>query len=190
MWEVAALNPDFMGFIFFPPSPRDVSDKIASLPLHELPERIKKVAVLVDMPINDALNLIGRNEFDLVQLHGKETPDFCMKIKKKIPVIKAFSVKNDLPANLDDYTDVCDYFLFDTKADKPGGTGIRFNHDILKQYNKNVPFLLGGGIGPDYFKDSNRFEHPMLYAWDINSRFESSPGIKNIELLKKTLLTI
>ncbi len=187
MWDVAALNPDFMGFIFYPPSPRDVSEKIGSLPIQKLPHTIKKVAVLVNMPLADALNIIELHGFDVVQLHGQETPEYCMKLKEKVQVIKAFSVKDQLPDNLEDYAAVCDFFLFDTKADKPGGTGIRFNHDIMEEYNMNVPFFLGGGIGPEYFEEQNQLNHPGLFAWDINSRFESSPGIKNIDLLIKAL---
>jgi len=190
MWDVAELNPDYMGFIFYTPSPRDVSEKIGSLPIQKLPDTIKKVAVLVNMTLDGALQVIELHGFDVVQLHGQETPEYCRKVQEKAQVIKAFSVKDQLPPNLDDYSQACNYFLFDTKADKPGGTGICFNHEILKQYDKNIPFFLSGGIGPEYFAGSDRLKHPRLYAWDINSRFESSPGIKNIELLKKTLLNI
>jgi phosphoribosylanthranilate isomerase len=185
MLEIEALKPDYMGFIFYPPSPRDVSEKIKQLPLHDLAKDINKVAVMVNMPLGDAIETIEKYGFDMVQLHGQESPDYCLEIQKHTKVIKAFSVEDHLPRNLDEYTNCCDYFLFDTKADKPGGTGLKFDHHILNQYKGTKSFFLSGGIGPEYDLSKNTVVHPMLYALDINSRFESSPGIKNIALIKQ-----
>jgi phosphoribosylanthranilate isomerase len=185
MLEVAALKPDFMGFIFYSPSPRDVSEKIEQLPLYELAKEIQKVAVMVNMPLEDAIETIEKYGFDMVQLHGQESPDYCLEIQKYAKVIKAFSVKDYLPRNLDEYENSCDYFLFDTKADKPGGTGLKFDHHILNQYKGTKSFFLSGGIGPEYELNNNTFVHPMLYAMDINSRFETAPGIKNVALIKQ-----
>ncbi len=181
MLALAAMEPDYLGFIFYRPSPRDVSEKIVTLPLKDLPSSIKKVAVMVNQPLEEALSILNRYPFDLVQLHGSETAEYCKQIQKIVPVIKAFSVKDALPANLDDYKSCCDYYLFDTKADKPGGSGLRFNHAILNEYKGEKPFFLSGGIDPDYFLQENVFSHARLHALDINSRFESTPGVKDIK---------
>jgi phosphoribosylanthranilate isomerase len=185
MLEIAALKPDYMGFIFYPPSPRDVSEKIKNLPLNLLAKDIKKVAVMVNSSLENAMEIVAIYGFDMVQLHGQESPSYCNDLRKKVKVVKAFSVKDDLPENLEEYENSCDYFLFDTKADKPGGTGLRFNHDILKQYKGRKPFFLSGGIDPEYGKNNDSFFHPWLYALDINSRFETTPGIKDVEMVKK-----
>ena len=184
MLEIAKLKPDFMGFIFYPPSPRHVGEKIADLPLNLLSDNIEKVAVLVNEPLESARELISRYHFNLVQLHGDESPEYCQELRKNARVIKTFPVMNQLPSGLNDYMECCDFFLFDTKSDKRGGTGKSFNHSILKDYNLKKPFFLGGGIGPDFYKPEQAFQHPLLYALDINSRFETRPGIKDTALIK------
>jgi phosphoribosylanthranilate isomerase len=185
MLEVAALGPDYMGFIFYPPSQRDVSEKIEHLSFSDIPAEIKKVAVLVDMPLQQAIRLVEKYGFDLVQLHGNESPGYCLEMKRHTMVIKVFRIMDRLPDNLGLYEDCCNYFLFDTKADKPGGTGLTFDHSVLKNYHLDILFFLGGGIGPEHADELLSLGHPMLYAIDINSRFEIKPGIKNITLLKE-----
>lgn len=183
--QVADLMPDYLGFIFYKPSPRDVSATICQLPLNEIPSQIQKVAVLVDMPLGEALQLIKKYGFDVVQLHGSESPEYCGEIKKDVPVIKAFPIINYLPKNIDLYEGICDYFLFDTKGDKPGGTGIAFDHTILNDYHGNTPFFVSGGIEPCHAGKLKTMGHKMLYAADINSKFETAPGVKNIELVRQ-----
>jgi len=189
MLQIAALVPDYLGFIFYKPSSRDVSDTIDQLALDQLPRSIAKVAVMVNQPLDSALEIIKRYSFDMVQLHGSENPAYCEKLQKTIPVIKAFAVMNSLPENLNDYADSCSYFLFDTKADKPGGTGLSFDHSVLVDYNLKRAFFLSGGIGPDFTLDNPMLSHPQLHAIDINSRFETEPGLKNVvwtgEFLRK-----
>jgi phosphoribosylanthranilate isomerase len=181
MLQIAALKPDYLGFIFYKPSARDVSDKINHLSLDQLPASILKVAVMVDQSMERAMEIITRYNFDMVQLHGSESPAYCEKIQKTLPVIKAFAVKDSLPDNLIDYEDSCSYFLFDTKADKPGGTGVSFDHSVLVDYTLKTPFFLSGGIGPDFKPDNPVLSHSQLHAMDINSRFETKPGLKNVE---------
>ncbi len=183
MMEVAALQPDYIGFIFYPPSPRDVTRKIKGLSLDGLPINIGKVAVLLDQPVEDAFSITEKYGFDLVQLHGKESPDYCKALKNHIPVIKTFAIKDQLPENLSDYESCCDYFLFDTKAQQPGGTGMSFDHHVLKAYKGKTPFFLSGGIGPEFPDQPHPFQHPMLAAIDVNSRFETSPGVKDVAAL-------
>lgn len=183
--EVVSLKPHMLGFIFYKSSPRNVEEKIVNLPLHDIPSSIKKVAVMVNKPLREALEITTRWNFDMVQLHGAESPGYCMEMKNHIPVIKAFAIKDELPENLEKYTHSTDYFLFDTKSDKPGGSGKQFDHGVLSHYDLPNPFFLSGGIGPDFGSAADQFAHPRWWAVDINSRFESSPGIKNISILKK-----
>ncbi len=183
MMEIAALQPDYLGFIFYPPSPRDVTHKIKDLPLDGLPINIRKVAVLLDQPVEDALSITEKYGFDLVQLHGKETPDYCKALRSHIPVIKTFAIKDQLPENLSDYEGCCDYFLFDTRGPQPGGTGISFDHHVLEAYEGKTPFFLSGGIGPEFPEQPQPFQHSMLTAIDVNSRFETSPGLKDVTSL-------
>lgn len=182
--EVANLRPDYMGFIFHESSPRDVTHIADTLPLGKISKKIKKVAVVVDKPLEYVLEIVERYKFDLVQLHGSESPDYCMLIREKIPLIKVFSVWDTLPQNLDAYHEVCDFFLFDTKGDKAGGNGIVFPHEILKSYSLDKPFFLSGGLAPEHAQLLARMQMPSLYGVDINSRFETKPGLKDAKLVK------
>jgi phosphoribosylanthranilate isomerase len=191
MLEIAALLPDYMGFIFFENSPRDVSDRINELPLSKLPASIKKVAVFVNKPLEEAEKIIHKYGFDRVQLHGDESPEYCRKLQEIVPVINAFGITNKLPDELAAYENCCDNFLFDTLGKNAGGTGTTFEHDILKDYTMNKPFFLAGGIGPEHItNDAFRkvITHPSLHALDINSRFETSPGIKDVGLIEMFIL--
>ncbi len=189
MTEVAAAKPDYMGFIFHKHSPRDVSETIAELPLEQLPGSTEKVAVMVNKPLSEARHILTTYRFDLVQLHGNESPDYCRSIRENAKVIKAFAVSDRLPENLADYMDCCDYFLFDTKSDKAGGSGKTFDHTLLAGYDFDKQYFLGGGIGPDFSIDE-KTTYPGLHALDINSRFETAPGIKNVPKLKAFMSTI
>ncbi len=184
MLKIAALSPDYLGFIFYKPSPRDVSHSIKQLPLHQLPPSIGKVAVMVNIPLDSALDIVETYGFDLVQLHGQEGPGYCSEMRKQRPVIKSFSIKEQLPENLDYYYHSCDYFLFDTQSQLPGGSGKSFDHSILQDYREDVPFFLSGGIGPGYENKKKPLRHPALHALDINSRFEVRPGVKDTALVK------
>ncbi|MFW5706950.1 MAG: phosphoribosylanthranilate isomerase [Bacteroidota bacterium] len=185
MAGVAALAPDFMGFIFYTASPRDVTEKINNLPLDALPASIRKVAVMVNKPLDEAIELTIRFGFDMVQLHGNESPGYCRKIRKYAKVVKAFSVDRSLPVQMNKYSGSCDYFLFDTKGIQPGGNGVPFDHAILKEYRGTTPYFLSGGIDPEFTIAPGTY--PGLFALDINSRFEISPGIKDTLLLEKFL---
>lgn len=176
---VAELEIDYMGFIFYEPSPRFVG---SDLSINDaLDEGIKGVGVFVDEPIENVQMLLNKHSLKLVQLHGMESPEYCQEMKEAgYTVIKAFRVGEDFDFNsLEKYLSACDYFLFDTKGKTHGGTGKKFNWTILQQYTYNKPFFLSGGIGPADFKVINAFKHPQLYALDLNSRFEISPGEKN-----------
>jgi phosphoribosylanthranilate isomerase len=182
--EVAELQPDYMGFILYKGSQRYVDLQTTEKLVKNIPRSINRVGVLVNEPIETALNIAKSGIFDILQLHGNESTDYCRKLSKHIRIIKAFSVKNNLPNDLSDYQPFCEQFLFDTAGEKQGGNGRSFDHNILKQYSVEKKYILSGGISPndtDYLKSINT---GSLAGVDLNSRFEVKPGIKDIILLK------
>lgn len=180
---VVAARPDFIGFIFYPKSKRFVGFEPSPEILTVVPDSVKKVGVFVDETPEKVLEIYRNWKLDVVQLHGHETPEYCRQIQNSgITVFKAFSVDESFDfATLEAYSEGCDYFLFDTKGQLPGGTGQKFNWQLLKNYKGLVPFFLSGGIGPDDLEAIQNFEHPRWRGIDINSGFEISPGIKNEE---------
>lgn len=176
--SVEALGVDMMGFIFYDRSPRccrQVPDYLPSC---------CRVGVFVNPSLEYILEKDKDFHFDYIQLHGSESPAFCAQVKAcGFRVIKAFSMKDasDL-ARCVDY-DGCDLFVFDTKTPLVGGCGVSFDWSILEAYKGDVPFLLSGGIGPDSVEALAGFSHPMLAGYDLNSRFEISPGLKDAGLL-------
>lgn len=187
---VAALNPDFMGFICYDQSPRF----IASLPadvLKQLPDTILKTAVFVNESMGQIEMLIEQFGFNAVQLHGNESPDFCEALRSKVKVYKAFGLDESFDfSRLNAYADKVDGFVFDTKTQQHGGSGQSFNWDILNNYKLDVPFLLAGGISLDNINEVKKINHPQFYGVDLNSRFEISPGNKDIERLRKAFSII
>ncbi len=185
--EIAALKPDYLGFIFWEKSIRKMD--FETLP--EIPFNIKKVGIFVDASINEIFSKINQFKLDAVQLHGNESIIFCKNVKKiGIEVIKAFSIDNDFDFNsVKDYEPFVDYFLFDTKGKLPGGNGITFNWKMLEKYPYEKPYFLSGGIGKtevDAIKDFLKTEASnKCIAIDVNSRFESKPGYKSKIKLKK-----
>ena len=185
--EIAALQPDFMGFIFYPNSPRYVGQLDAGS-LTSLPTSIKKTGVFVNENLENILTAISKYNLDAVQLHGADNKKLCRKIRQeaKTMVIKVFPIMDASNFRVTgDYEDVADYFLFDTKTDLYGGSGQKFNWNILQEYTGNKSFLLSGGIGADDVKAIRAIEHPLLAGVDLNSKFELKPGLKNVALLKQ-----
>jgi len=179
--EVEQLEADWMGFIFYPPSPRYVSD----LPAY-LPRKQKRVGVFVNAEKDFILEHVNHFHLDLIQLHGNETPTCCSDIKKaaRIPIIKAFGIaeETDFTA-LSTYEGHVDYFLFDTRCTMAGGSGKTFDHTLLNRYEGHTGFLLSGGLGPDDAEEINNFSHPAFVGIDLNSRFEQQPALKSVEKL-------
>lgn len=180
---VSELGIDWMGFIFWAPSSRYVSEKPTFLPTRQ-----KRVGVFVDARIEEVKSKADEYALDLIQLHGKESPAFCERLKanSRQQLIKAFNIatQEDLEQTLP-YEGLVDYFLFDTKAKMVGGNGTQFDWSVLSAYQGNTPFLLSGGIGPDDAEKVRNFHHPQLAGIDLNSRFELSPALKDIEKLKQ-----
>jgi phosphoribosylanthranilate isomerase len=180
IFEVGALLPDFIGFIFWEKSSRYFDGKIPMLP-----KSIKKVGVFVDESFEIAVSKIEKYNLNCVQLHGNESVEYCEKLKEiPIEIIKVFSIKDNFDFEiLKEFESVCDYFLFDTKGELPGGNGTTFNWNLLKKYPSNKPFFLSGGIGIEEIKQIKDMNLP-IYGIDVNSKFEIQPGLKNTELLK------
>ena len=177
--DVEALGIDWIGMIFWPKSKRYV----AEVPSY-LPEHLKKVGVFVDSTLDDILQHISDYQLDIIQLHGQESPDFAKALKPHT-IIKAFNIeKADDLLQTEKYKGIADYFLFDTKGKMAGGNGQKFDWSVLTAYQGKTPFLLSGGIGPEDAESVRSFHHPKCIGIDLNSRFESEPGFKDINQLK------
>jgi len=178
--EASKLLPDFMGFIFWEKSARYFDDNIP-----KLPESIQKVGVFVNETIENVVDKIQKYQLQIVQLHGNESAEYCSELKKQnIKIIKVFSIANDFDfEDLKPFETVADYFLFDTKGKLPGGNGTKFNWKILQNYPSKRPFFLSGGIGIDEINNIKNLNLP-IFAIDINSKFETEPGLKNVALIK------
>lgn len=183
--QVGGLRVNYLGFVFYPSSPRDVSKRIGSLNLSALPQNQKRVAVMVNEPLASAKAIVKQWGFHAVQLHGEETPGYCLEMMGLCEVIKAFPIGQHLPPNMEAYMYCCSYFLFDTATKDRGGSGKTFDHSLLKEYSLQKPFFLSGGIGPTDADNVINLSarHPYLAGIDLNSRFEQSPGVKNVEVL-------
>ena len=182
--SLADLKPKYIGFIFWTSSARYVDQSTPSLP-----EAIKKTGVFVDATIEFIQSTVQNHQLKAVQLHGEETPDYCSIIQGfGVEVIKSFTIKDQFDYNkINIYEDYCDYYLFDTKGKLPGGNGYAFDWTLLNAYPSEKPFFLSGGIGPnELIKIKDLINKPLpLYAIDVNSKFEYSPGLKNIDLIRQ-----
>lgn len=184
---VEALGVNWLGLIFWPRSSRYVA-----APPAYLPTKAKRVGVFVDADINDIRRTAETYSLDIIQLHGSETPEFVSQLRSScgdsIAIIKAFNIATS--ADLEQtkcYEDIIDYFLFDTKGKSVGGNGEKFDWSVLADYDGKTPFLLSGGIGPDDAERVKTFSHPRCIGIDLNSRFESAPGLKDSILIKQFL---
>ena len=186
--DLALLDIDFMGFIFYAPSKRFT----AELPTAAIPSRIKKTGVFVNATqayiqakIDDGLQAI--------QLHGDEPAALCASLKKDndIPLIKAFGVDESMDwSKLNPYEGHVDYFLFDTKSAAYGGLGKAFDWEVLKGYALPTPYFLSGGLSLENLDTALHIEDPRLIGLDLNSQFEDQPALKNIDNIKQALKII
>jgi phosphoribosylanthranilate isomerase len=183
--QVLNLRPDYMGFIFYPPSKRYVTEEFQ---MPAIPPEIKKVGVFVDANADDIIDKINRYNLDCIQLHGSEPPYFCRQMQRITCIIKAFGIDENFDfQNLEAYKGTCDYFLFDTKTPEHGGSGKQFDWQLLKKYLGNIPFFLSGGLDLRDVKEIRNLaqEYPLFHAIDVNSRFETSPGLKDMDKLNE-----
>lgn len=181
--EVAKVHPDFIGFIFHEPSPRNIE----KFPIIEIPKNIKKTGVFVDKSMDFIRKKQIEFNLDAVQLHGNETPEFCNQIKElNTLVIKAFNIHANFKFEpLFEYEPFCDYFLFDAFGKKAGGNGLVFNWQLLDNYYGKTPFLLSGGITETMAYEIKKINHQQLVGIDINSGFELEAGLKNSKKIKE-----
>jgi len=190
--EVAALQPDYLGFIFFKGSKRYAGELDPEV-VKALPEQIRRTGVFVNEDSEQVLELIQKYGLNAVQLHGAESPEYCRgiaqyvkAIQPEFKVIKSFGVNVDFDfGRLEAYLGVADYFLFDTQTPDHGGSGKKFDWNLLDKYKLDVPYFLSGGIGTESAEALNGISDPRLFAIDINSRFELEPGLKDVVKLSE-----
>ncbi len=187
--QLAGLGVSFAGFIFYPKSPRYVFRHMTTTQIRK-ENSINKVGVFVNSPIEEVLHLVDECRLHMVQLHGDESPKFCEKIADYVSVVKAFrlSENDSVEWMIRPFMDVCDMFMFDTIGAGYGGTGKKFDWTVLKKETIGKPFFLSGGIEPGDEEKLKEFEQEpvakALFAVDINSRFEISPGMKDMQKVK------
>ena len=179
---VEALGVDVIGFIFYPRSPRCV----LGIPAY-LPEHARRAGVFVNAGYDEIMRMRDAFGLEYVQLHGSESPELGLRLRAEgIRVIKAFGLDADaraLPLPGTEWEDACDLYLFDTRTGTYGGSGRSFDWSVLDRYEGHVPFLLSGGIGPDMKNEVKSIVHKMFAGVDLNSRFESAPGMKDVSRL-------
>lgn len=183
--NVAQLPIDLMGGIFYAKSPRFIGDREDTAEAFaSLPKSVKPVGVFVNAELSYLAEMTETFSLAYLQLHGSESVEFCKEAKKIAPVIKAFGLNDDFDfSQLNEYEPVVDLFVFDTSCREHGGSGKKFNWDILSRYSGITPFLLSGGIGPDDVESVRSISHPSLTGLDLNSGFESRPAFKELALL-------
>ncbi len=179
---VSCLLPDIMGFIFYPPSARYVGENFVA----SIAKGIQKAGVFVNVSLNELEAVAERNLLDVVQLHGDETPEYCKALQDSgYQVWKVFAVGDTMNhQKMEKYLPFIDAFLFDSLSPERGGSGKRFDWQLLYDYPFEHPFYLSGGIGPEDVQTILKLQIPYLEGIDLNSRFETSAGIKNIQTLK------
>ena len=179
---VEALGVDVIGFIFYPRSPRCV----CGMPSY-LPEYARRAGVFVNAGYDEIMRLRDAFGLEYVQLHGSESPELGLRLHAEgVRVIKAFGLDADaraLPLPGAEWEDACDLYLFDPRTDSYGGSGRSFDWRVLDRYEGCVPFLLSGGIGLEMKDEVKVVVHKAFAGVDLNSRFELSPGVKDVSKL-------
>jgi phosphoribosylanthranilate isomerase len=184
--SVSELDVDYLGFIFYASSPRCVpnADEYLSECIHGMTK--PTIGVFVNASLEDILATASRYNLKIIQLHGNESPVLCQSLHSRgYKIIKAFSISDvdDLQQTAT-YESSVDYFLFDTKTAGYGGSGVSFDWSILSSYNGEIPFFLSGGLGMESLPALSKFSHDRLAGIDLNSRFEHTPGRKDIQKLR------
>ncbi|MCB1329410.1 MAG: phosphoribosylanthranilate isomerase [Maritimibacter sp.] len=187
-WAVAA-GARYVGFVFFPKSPRNVDIETAAALALEVPPGVAKVALMVD-PDDAALDaILARVPVDMLQLHGAENPARVAEIRARagLPVMKAVGIAGaEDVARLDAYSLVADQLLVDAKPPKdaalPGGTGVPFDWGLLTGYHFQRPWMLAGGLTPANVAAAVRLTGARQV--DVSSGVETAPGVKDEALIR------
>ncbi len=190
--EIGALQPDFMGFIFYSKSKRFVTEDFALEFIQNLPKSIQKVGVFVNENPEIILEKVNKYKLEMVQLHGNESVSECEFLKENnIKIIKAFSIDETFNFEvLNAYEMVCDYFLFDTKTPGFGGSGKIFNWQLLENYKLEKPFFLSGGLNLESIEKIRKLNYPQLIGLDFNSQLENEDLKKNKEKVTEVIREI
>lgn len=180
--SIAQMDVDMLGFIFYPPSKRYVGD--STLPMTTGKER---VGVFVNQSIEYISEMIQKHSLTAIQLHGAETAEDCKQVKSLgVKLFKAISIATSADLELTtEYEPIADLFIFDTKCDGYGGSGVTFDWNILEKYTGDTPYLLSGGISPDDAPRIAKINDSRMLGVDLNSKFEIRAGEKNIDKLSK-----
>lgn len=183
---VENASPDFVGFIFYEKSSRNVDETKLSGIIEKLPSNVKKVGVFVNATTSDMLEKAKMYNLDYLQLHGDEPVTQCRELYESgQKIIKAFGIGQQFDFDqLQFYAPYITYFLFDTKGEKEGGNGYSFDWKILNDYDQKVPFFLSGGISLENIDEVKEFRNLNIFGLDVNSKFEVSPGLKDIVKIK------
>lgn len=188
--EIARLDVTHIGFIFYTQSPRYLGEKLKPEEAKAL-QAAEKVGVFVNAEKAYIIEKATTYGLDMVQLHGQESPEFCKDIQAHLPVTKAFNIRSEKDLqSTENYAAFCRYFLFDAAGKSHGGNGVRFNWDLLENYTGKTPFFLSGGIGPEEAESLHRFSHPAWKGIDINSKFETRPGYKDVAVIQQFIHNI
>lgn len=178
---VEAAGADWLGFIFYPKSPRFVDEAPAYLP-----ERSRRVGVFVHPDFVEVVNRVRQFGLHAVQFHGTASPDVCRVFRERgLTVIRALPVTETFVSETAQYVGKVDYFLFDTPTLKFGGSGRTYDWSLLRRYPGPTPFILSGGLSPEAAADVKRFRHPLCAGYDLNSGFETAPGLKDAGAVKQ-----
>jgi len=193
--SVSALLPDYLGFIFYPKSKRYMRESLRPADLASVPSTIMKTGVFVNESPDIVLEIVSCYGLNAIQLHGDEKPEYLVELRSELPgsikLIKAFGIDDSFDwESLNDYQECCDVFLFDTKTPNYGGSGKRFDTNLLAEYRSSKPVMMSGGIGIDELPEVLGIPNIDLWGIDMNSKLEIEPGKKNVALVGEALKTI
>lgn len=185
--KITSLNPDYMGFIFYPSSPRYVGESFRLT--DSFSPEITPVGVFVNETTEIIKTVASQVGLKMIQLHGRESADQCRELKSEgYQVVKVFSVDNNFDFMMTKpYKKAVNYFLFDTKGKYFGGNSETFDWDLLKRYDQHIPFFLSGGLSPENVDKVSKLKGMNVHALDINSGVEVSPGIKDYNKVKEVM---
>ncbi|MCB0502151.1 MAG: phosphoribosylanthranilate isomerase [Bacteroidetes bacterium] len=193
--SIIPLQPDYLGFIFYPKSARCMRQTLSTDDVKLVPKSIKKVGVFVNEDITELLKMIKSYQLDGIQLHGDESPEYLSELQNilkdvhlKVEVIKAFGIDPAFDLQkLNDYKQYCNYFLFDTKTPKYGGSGLQFDWNLISDYDNELSLWMSGGMDVEDVKKLMSVVHLNMAVIDMNSKLETEPGVKDIVKVKKAI---